>query len=120
MNKIDKEELFEQLSRFLKTKGIELQEGPYTRTIHKSCQVLADTLNLSQQAMERARVEVERSLEQVREAMHRKTAPRKPPVQPRTGAASAQASQATPEPPKRPSRRTPKVLPKRQARKPSE
>jgi hypothetical protein len=82
MSKIDKDELFNQVSQFLKSKGVELQEGSYARTIQKGCQLLADTINLSQQAMERARSEVEQNLERARQVIHEKTAPRKPPVTP--------------------------------------
>jgi hypothetical protein len=82
MKKIEKDELFGHVRQFLKNKGIELQEGSYTRTIEKGCQVLADTINLSQQAMDRTKAELERKLDQARQVIHEKTAPRKPPVQP--------------------------------------
>jgi hypothetical protein len=87
--KINKDELFDQVTAFLKRKGIDLQEGPYTRTIHKGCQVLADTINLSQQAIESAKTELERKLDQARQVIHQKTAPRKPPVYPASDSASA-------------------------------
>ena len=77
MSTINKDELFSNIRQFLKTKGIELQEGSYARTIQKGCQVLTDTINLTQQAVERARSEVERNLERVRQTIHQKTAPRK-------------------------------------------
>jgi hypothetical protein len=82
MKKINKDELFAQVSEFLKGKGIELQDGSYTQTIHKGCQVLADTINLSQQAMARTKAEIDKHLDRVREVIHTKTAPKKPPVQP--------------------------------------
>jgi hypothetical protein len=82
MQTINKDELFGHVCQFLKAKGIELQEGAYTHTIKKGCQVLADTINLSQQAMNRAKAELDRTLNHAREVIHRKTAPRKPPVQP--------------------------------------
>jgi hypothetical protein len=81
MKKIEKDELFSHIRQFLKAKGIELQEGSYTRTIEKSCQVLADTINLSQQAVVRAKAELDRTLDHARRVIHEKTAPRKPPVQ---------------------------------------
>ncbi len=90
MKTINKDELLGHVRQFLKTKGIELQEGAYTHTIEKGCQVLADTINLSQQAMNRAKAELGRTLNHAREVIHRKTAPRKPPVQP----------QAQPSPPR--------------------
>ena len=76
MNKIDKDELFRHLSGFLKAKGVELQEGPYTQQIQKGCGILADTVNLSQQAFDRAKTEMERQLEHMRVIIHESTAPR--------------------------------------------
>jgi hypothetical protein len=84
MSKINKDELYRNLSEFLSSKGILLQDGSYARAVQKSCQVLADTINMSQQAMERAKSEIEQRLDKVRETIHRKTAPRKPPKQSRT------------------------------------
>jgi hypothetical protein len=46
MQTINKDELFGHVCQFLKAKGIELQEGAYTHTIKKGCQVLADTISL--------------------------------------------------------------------------
>jgi hypothetical protein len=80
MSKINKDELFTHVSDFLKARGIDLQAGSYTRTIEKGCQVLADTINLSQQALERAKIELEEKLERARDVIHKQTAPRKPPV----------------------------------------
>jgi hypothetical protein len=77
MNKIDKNELYNNLSDFLKNRGVLLQDGSYSRALQKSCEVLADTINLSQQAMDRAKTEIEQRLDKVREAIHRKTAPGK-------------------------------------------
>ena len=89
MNKIDKDELFTQVNRFLKAKGIDLQEGSYTRTIEKGCQLLADTINLSQQAVERAKAEIDKTVEHAREVIHQKTAPGKPPMPAKSEAAPA-------------------------------
>src|SRR5882757_6917945 len=90
MNPIQKDELYENISQFLKSKGIELKEGSYTKGVHAGCSLLADAVNLSQAGLERAKDELEKRLDQVRQAIHEKTAP-KPPVvatQPRSGAAS--------------------------------
>ena len=94
MNSIHKDELFAQVTQFLKTKGIDLQEGAYTSTIQKGCGVLADTINLSQQALERARAQVERELDNVRRVIHEKTAPKSrssPPPETTEPASDAQA-----------------------------
>jgi hypothetical protein len=79
MNPIQKDELYENISQFLKTKGIELKEGSYTKSVHAGCSLLADAINLSQAGIERAKTGLERKLDQVRQVIHEKTAP-KPPV----------------------------------------
>jgi hypothetical protein len=99
MNKIKQDELFGHVRKFLKNKGVELHDGSCTRTIRKGCQVLADTINLSQQAMERAKTEVSKKLEHARQVIHEKTAPPKSPVEPNarnSGATSAKRPGAKP------------------------
>src|SRR5215831_18025781 len=76
MNKIDKDELFRHFSDFLKARGVQLQEGLYTKGVQKGCELLADSVNLSQEAWERARAEMERQLDQKRQVIHEKTAPK--------------------------------------------
>src|SRR5215468_8775635 len=78
MKQIEKEELYDHLSEFLKGKGIELKEGPYTKGIHAGCSMLADAINLSQAGLERARTEFQRGMDQMRQVIHEKTAPKKP------------------------------------------
>jgi hypothetical protein len=112
VNAINKDELFSHVREFLKTRGIELQEGSYSRTIEKGCQVLADTINLSQQAVDRARSEVEKTLEKVRHSIHQKTAPRKPP---RTGEARTAPADT---PPKEPASEAPREDPPKTKRQP--
>jgi hypothetical protein len=81
MNPIDKNELFGHLSDFLKSKGVELKEGAYTRRIQTGCNLLADTINLSQRTMARAKTGVDQKLDRMRQVIHEKTAPKAPPVQ---------------------------------------
>src|SRR5689334_2436662 len=76
MKTIEKDELYENLSLFLKGKGIELKEGQYTKGIHAGCSLLADAINLSQAGLDRARTEVERQFDQIRQVIHEKTAPK--------------------------------------------
>ncbi len=77
MKPINKEELYQNLSGFLQTKGIELKEGTYTRRIQKGCNLLADVVNLAQEGLERAKTEVDKKLDQMRHVIHEKTAPRR-------------------------------------------
>jgi len=76
MNPIRKDELYENISQFLKNKGIELKEGSYTKGIHAGCSLLADAINLSQTGLERAKTGLEKKFHQVRQVIHEKTAPK--------------------------------------------
>jgi len=78
MKPIQKDELYEHLGQFLKDKGIELKEGSYTKGIHAGCSLLADAINLSQAGLERAKAGLDKKLDQVRQVIHEKTAPKKP------------------------------------------
>ena len=75
MKTIERDEIFQNLKGFLKTKGIELQDGSYTRGLEQGCGLLADTVNLSQRALGRAKSEVGKRLGQVRQVIHEKTGP---------------------------------------------
>ena len=75
MKQIQKGELYEHLSGFLKNKGIELTSGSYSQTIQKTCGLLTDTINLSQQGIERARQGLDEKVDRVRQVIHEKTAP---------------------------------------------
>ena len=76
MSDIKKEEMFGNLKNFLKSKGIEVQEGSYAEGIRKCCEILTDTVNMSQRAFDRAKVAVDKGLDQVRQTVHEKTAPK--------------------------------------------
>ncbi len=73
-------EIFRNLSGFLRTRGIELKEGSYAQGIQKSCSLLTNAINLGQESMERAKVEFDKSVEHMRKVIHEKTAPKAPPV----------------------------------------
>ena len=91
MNEINKEEMFGNLKNFLKSKGIELQEGSYSEGIRKSCDMLADTVNLSQRGFEHAKNAMGKGLDQLRQTIHERTAPR-------SAAPPAQQAQASAKP----------------------
>lgn len=100
MNKIDKDELYGHVQEFLKGKGVELQDGLYTRRIRQGCDILAKTINGSREALNRAKAEADRRLDEVRQVIHEKTAPRRPtgspppppqPAAPKTKTAPARA-----------------------------
>lgn len=96
MKPIEKEELYNHLSGFLKTKGIELSDGSYANGIQKTCSLLADAINLGQQGFERAKTEFDKRLDQMRQVIHEKTAPKPPPTaqaaRPPTDAAPAETA----------------------------
>ncbi len=94
MKSIRKDELYEHLSQFLKAKGIEMKEGSYPAAIQKGCSFLADAINLSQQGITKAKVEIDKNLERMRQVIHEKTAPKPPP---RTAAGSKAARSAKPK-----------------------
>jgi DNA-directed RNA polymerase subunit K/omega len=73
MTKIKKGELFGQLSGFLKGKGIDLQKGSYTRRIQQGCKLLTDTINVSQDALHRAKEEMDQGLARMRQVIRAKT-----------------------------------------------
>ena len=77
MKPIGKDELYNHVGQFLKGKGIELKDGSYAGGIQKSCALLSDVINLSQKGVERARTQVEKKLDQIRQVIHEKTAPKR-------------------------------------------
>ena len=84
MSEIKKEEMFGNLKSFLKSKGIEIQEGSYANGIRKGCEILTDTVNLSQRALARAKVAMDKGLDDVRQTVHERTAPKKESARPKT------------------------------------
>ena len=66
MKPIQKDELYEHFGQFLKSKGIELTEGTYSKSIHAGCSLLADAINLSQAGIERAKAGLDKKLDQVK------------------------------------------------------
>lgn len=76
MSEIKKEEMFGNLKSFLKSKGIEIQEGSYANGIRRGCDILTDTVNMSQRAFDRAKVAVDEGLDKARQTVHDYTAPK--------------------------------------------
>ena len=92
MSEIKKEEMFGNLKNFLKSKGIEIQEGSYANGIRRGCDILTDTVNMSQRAFERTKTVVEQGLDQARQTVHEYTAPKT--EKKATASASSAGSQA--------------------------
>ena len=100
MKQLDRHEIYENLSGFLQTRGIELKEGSYSQAIQKSCSFLTDVINLGQKGLCKARTKVDKNLDRVRQTIHQATAPKPtsstvpPKLRPQTTAASAAAGSA--------------------------
>jgi hypothetical protein len=75
MKPIQKDEIYEHLSQFLKAKGVEMKDGSYPRGIQAGCSLLADAINLSQKGISRAKDEIDKNLDRMRQVIHEKTAP---------------------------------------------
>jgi len=95
MKSIQRDELYEHLSGFLRTKGIELKQGSYANGIQKGCMLLADAINLSQKGISRAKGEIDKKLGQMRQVIHEKTAPK-----PKAATPKSAGAKAKPQPPK--------------------
>jgi hypothetical protein len=78
MNQINKEEMFGHLKSFLKSKGIEVQEGAYAQRIRQGCELLTDSVNVSQRTLKRAKSAMDKGLDQLRQTIHEQTAPKSP------------------------------------------
>ena len=78
MNQINKEEMFGNLKSFLKSKGIEVQEGAYAQRIRQGCEILTDSINVSQSTLKRAKSAMDKGLDQLRQTIHEQTAPKSP------------------------------------------
>ena len=76
MKPIQRDELYEHVSQFLKAKGIEMKDGSYPRGIQKGCSILADAINLSQKGIAQAKVQIDKNLDRMRQVIHEKTAPK--------------------------------------------
>ena len=75
MKSLEKDELYQHLSGFLKNKGVEFKEGSYSDAIKKSCGLLVEAINLGQRGFDRAKVEIDKKLDRMRQVIHEKTAP---------------------------------------------
>ena len=94
MKSVNQDELFQNLSRFLKSKGIELKDGSYTQRVHRGCSLLADAVNATQKTVHRAKAKANETLDQLRQSIHEATAP-KPPVIPKAERKSPRAKPAS-------------------------
>ena len=107
MKPIEQNEIYEHFTQFLKNRGIELKQGSYSKGIQKSCSLLADAINLSQKGIEKAKTGIDQKLDQMRQVIHEKTAPK----------TAASASAPAPGRASSPPARTPNSVRKKPRRK---
>jgi hypothetical protein len=87
MKTIKRDQLYRDLSGFLKTRGVELTEGPYAHNLRQACGLLAEAINLTQRGVRQTKATVDRKLEEMRQSIHEATAPKPPPAKPARRAA---------------------------------
>ena len=95
MKKIEKDELYENLRGFLKSRGIALDDGAYTQRIHQGCNLLAEAINAAQKTVTRARAEADKRLDELRQSIHEATAPSSSGPRPSTTGKSGHAKGKT-------------------------
>ncbi len=95
MKKIERDELYENLRGFLKSKGIALDSGTYTQRIHQGCNLLADAINATQKTVARAKAEADKKLDQLRQSIHEATAPKSSAASPGQTKRRASATRST-------------------------
>src|SRR5215510_11062743 len=78
MKTIKKDELYQSLGDFLKSKGIELKDGVYPHRIGRACDLLTNAINETQSTVKRAKAKVNAKLDQLRQPIHEATAPQPP------------------------------------------
>lgn len=76
MKTIKQNELYDNVSEFLRSRGIELKEGPYSRRIRQGCTLLTDAINVAQKGLHTAKTQVETKVDEMRQVIHQKMASR--------------------------------------------
>ena len=102
MQPIKKDELFRNLGGFLKSKGIELNEGSYTTRIQQGCNLLSDAINATQKTVKQTKVQVDQALDKLRQSIHESTAPPPAPTKSQKTAKPSGKSPAAKSKPRRP------------------
>ena len=82
MKTIKKDELYNHLRGFLKSKGVEFTEGSYAARIRQGCELLTEVINCTQRGLSEAAAQMDQGLDRMRDISHRKTAPKPPPAKP--------------------------------------
>lgn len=91
MKSIKKDELYKSLNGFLKSKGIKLSGGSYSKAVKTACGFLTDAVNLAQEGVHKTKVKVDSNLDKLRQTVHDATAPKPPKLVPKKKAATKKA-----------------------------
>ena len=97
MTEINKEEMFGNLKNFLKAKGIHIEDGSYADGIRKGCEILTDTVNMSQRAFDRAKDAMDQGFDKARQSVHEYTAPKTGKESPKSAASASSQPKAAPK-----------------------
>jgi len=116
MKTIKSGELFQHVSGFLSSRGIELKAGTYAKRIEQGCTMLTKAINVSQSGLNKAKVETEKKLDQVRQAIHEKTSPKASPAAAPQPPPKPKKKTAAPKPPSAKATRAPKSKSAKRAR----
>jgi hypothetical protein len=119
MKEIKENELYENFSQFLKSRGVELTAGSYARVLQRGCSLLTDAVNLGQKGMHTVGTELNEKLDQLRNCVHEATAPKtqapptqaSPPITP--GPAPAKPAAESVRPPSKAKKKARKSPPRR-------
>jgi hypothetical protein len=95
MKTIKKDELYGNLRDFLKAKGIEFKNGVYPQRVSRACDLLTDAINETRKTVKQAKGKVDEKLDQLRQSIHKATAP-KPPPAPRASRKKAASTRSKP------------------------
>ncbi len=102
MQTIKKDELFRNLGGFLKSKGIELNEGSYTKRIQQGCNLLSDAINATQKTVKQTKAQVDQAVDKLRQSIHESTTPAPPPASKSRNSARPSATRPVATKPQRP------------------
>ena len=84
MKRIKNDEIFRNVTKYLKSRGVELTAGSYAERIQNCCSTLTGMVNLSPEGIERATTQIDTQLDRLRRTVHEATAPK--PAEKETGA----------------------------------
>lgn len=89
MKTIKKDEIYKSLNGFLKSKGIKLSSGTYSKAVRKACGFLTDAVNVAQEGVHKTKIKVDTNLDKLRQTVHDATAPKPPILKPKKKKAKA-------------------------------